>query len=247
MLNEERYMKILETLDKKRNVTVAEFSQDIGVSESTVRRDLNYLHNQKKLVKIFGGATLKDERYIHYEDNLVVRETKNQEEKRKIAEYAANLIEDRDCVYIDAGSTTETMADFIKAKDVIFVTNSPEHNYRLIRRGFYSLLTGGELRIISDALEGSDAISFILKFNFNKGFFGSSAVSAEGGFSTSTAADRALKQAAIKRCQRSFILADASKFDTIAAFIYAGISDVSIITTNLANPHYRELTKVYEV
>jgi DeoR family fructose operon transcriptional repressor len=247
MLNEERYMKIIEILKEKRSATIAEFSHSIGVSESTIRRDLSYLHDLKKLTKIFGGAVLREELFVKFEDELQIRKTRFQEEKRSIGQFAASLINDGDCVYMDAGSTTGYMPDFIKAKDVLFVTNSPGLNYRLVSRGFHSILTGGELRIVSDILFGQDVIEYLQKFNFTKGFFGVDAVSLEGGFAVALPNVLGIKQTAIKRSQRAFVLADSSKFDTLAAVTFAQISDATIITDKLANPRYRELTEVYEV
>jgi DeoR family fructose operon transcriptional repressor len=64
MLTEERYVKILDILEQKRSASVNELSRAIGTSESTIRRDLNYLHTRNKLIKIFGGAVLQEDLFI---------------------------------------------------------------------------------------------------------------------------------------------------------------------------------------
>ena len=224
-----------------------EFSREIGISESTIRRDLNYLHKLNKLTKIFGGAIRRDELFIRYEDEISIRKEKNREAKRQIAELAASLVNNGDCVYIDGGSSTlGYMSNYITAKDALFITNSPGSNYQFIHNGFHSILTGGELRIASDCLFGQDTLSFLQKFNFTKGFFGVDAISVEGGYSTALPVAGALKQVVIKRCQHAYVLADMSKFDTLAAVIFAEISEAAIITNRLSNTSYKKLTEVFE-
>ena len=247
MLNEERYAKILKLLNQKHCVSVTEFSRTIGISESTIRRDLNHLHNKNKLTKIFGGAVRQEEFFVKYEDEINIRKEKNQEAKRRIAEFAASLINNGDCIYVDGGSSTlGYLPNYITAKDAFFITNSPGCNYQFTRNGFHSILTGGELRIASDSLFGQDTMAFLQKFNFTKGFFGADAISVDGGFSTALPTAGVLKQMVIKRCQHAYVMADASKFDTLATLVFANISEAAIITNKLDNPRYRELTQVYE-
>ena len=116
----------------------------------------------------------------------------------------------------------------------------------LSERAFILSSLGGELRIASDCLFGQDTIVFLQKFNFTKGFFGADAVSVDGGFSTALPAAGVLKQMVIKRCKYAYVMVDASKFDTMAATVFANISEAAIITNKLENPRYRELTRVYE-
>jgi DeoR family fructose operon transcriptional repressor len=247
MLTEERYVKILDILEQKRSASVNELSRAIGTSESTIRRDLNYLHTRNKLIKIFGGAVLQEDLFIKYEEEIQIKKSRNQEAKRRIAEFAASLINDGDCVYIDGGSSTlGFIPEFITARDAFFITNSPGTNLQFVRRGFHSILTGGELRIASDTLFGEDTMVYLQKFNFTKGFFGVDAVSVEGGFSTALPVAGVLKQMVIKHCQHAYVMADSSKFDALAAVIFANISEADIITNKLPRPQYREFTQVYE-
>jgi DeoR family fructose operon transcriptional repressor len=248
MLTEERYVRILDILGQKRSASVTELSRAIGTSESTIRRDLNYLHTRNKLIKIFGGAVLHEDLFVKYEEEIHIKKDRNQEAKRKIAGFAASLIKDGDCVYIDGGSSTlNFIPEFVSARDAFFITNSPGTNLQFVRRGFRSLLTGGELRIASDTLFGEDTMVYLQKFNFTKGFFGVDAVSVEGGFSTALPAAGVLKQMVIKRCQHAYVTADSSKFDALAAVVFANISEADIITNKAPHPRYKEFTQVYEV
>ena len=82
----------------------------------------------------------------------------NCDAKRKIAEYAASLIEPDDFVFLDAGTTTAHMIDFIRATSAVFVTNAVAHAQRLASRGFKVILVGGELKSSTEAVVGNQAI-----------------------------------------------------------------------------------------
>ncbi|MDC7245666.1 MAG: DeoR/GlpR family DNA-binding transcription regulator [Sphaerochaetaceae bacterium] len=247
MLSETRYSKILAILKEKQSATVKELAELMDTSESTIRRDLNTLHNRKKLEKVFGGAVINTSTFIHTEDKIEAKKRKHINEKNLIASYAASLIEDGDFVYIDAGSTTEFMIDHIKTEHALFVTNCPGHNRKLTMRGFRSILLGGELRLLTDAVVGCYTLELLKKFNFNKGFFGTNAVSIREGFTTSYPTEASIKSAALSRCQNAYVLADASKFGSLTAITFAEIYSASIITSTLNDKQYLDHTNIFEV
>ena len=102
MLTEERFAKILSILEHMGSVTVQQLMTELDASESTVRRDLNTLDANGQLVKVHGGAILKNTVYSTIDDEVVYRKEQNREAKDKIARYAAGLITAEDFVYIDA-------------------------------------------------------------------------------------------------------------------------------------------------
>ena len=134
MLAEERFAAILSILQKQRTVTVLELTQALSISESTIRRDLVALHKMGKLKKVHGGATLLHKEYGLYETEVAARSEEHVEEKKRIARYAASLIQAHDFVYIDAGSTTLHMVEYLKEEEAIYVTNGLEHGW--LRRAF---------------------------------------------------------------------------------------------------------------
>ena len=106
MLTKERHDIIVKTVNEKNTVTVAQLVEILGVSEATVRRDLNALDKKGLLIKVFGGATAIQEPTRVKEFNVPERAKINIEEKDIIAKYAASLIHDEDLVFIDSGTTT---------------------------------------------------------------------------------------------------------------------------------------------
>ena len=124
MLTEKRYEVVLNLLNEKNSVTVTEIKELLGISESTIRRDLAALDKAGKLIKIFGGAVAVDGGFTTVEPSVAQKAEINKDEKTAIARYAASLIERDDFVYLDAGTTTGQMIDFIKEKSATFVTNA---------------------------------------------------------------------------------------------------------------------------
>ena len=114
MLSEERHKLILDKLEKESVVYLNDLVEYLNTSESTIRRDLIALDKAGLLKKVHGGATsIKEISITTIDDRVENRQNLNINEKIKIAEYAASLIKDNDFVYIDAGTTTELMINFI--------------------------------------------------------------------------------------------------------------------------------------
>lgn len=105
MLTEKRYEVILNLLNEKNSVTVTEIKELLGISESTIRRDLAALDKTGKLIKVFGGAVAADGGFTTAEPSVAQKAEINKDEKTAIARYAASLIERDDFVYLDAGTT----------------------------------------------------------------------------------------------------------------------------------------------
>lgn len=117
MLTEKRQEEILRLLTVKGSVTVQELKEQLHASESTIRRDLNQMHQEGVLVKVFGGAVTAEKRVSAKDEQVAFREERNQAEKIKIGQYAAGLIGENDFVYLDAGTTTGYMIPFNQGKD----------------------------------------------------------------------------------------------------------------------------------
>ena len=98
MLTEQRFERILERLKVKKSITVAEITEDLGISESTARRDITALDKAGKLTKVFGGAVAAEHTYEMKEPTVAQKVNVRKEEKIKIAQYAADMIGDNDFV-----------------------------------------------------------------------------------------------------------------------------------------------------
>ncbi|MDQ0148799.1 DeoR/GlpR family DNA-binding transcription regulator [Eubacterium multiforme] len=246
MLSEERFERILKLLEEKNTITVTELVKELDTSESTIRRDLNHLDQIRKLKKVHGGAKSINMTYATKDDEVVVRQTLNVEEKKKIAKYAASLINEDDFVYIDAGTTTELMTDYITENRAIYITNGIVHAKKLIQKKCKVYIIGGELKLSTEAIIGVEAIDSLKKYNFTKGFFGTNGINKNAGFTTPDIKEALVKREAVNRSHEAYILADDSKFNHISAVTFAEIDRATIITTNLKHKEFKEYAEILE-
>lgn len=244
MLTEERHSKILSLLERSGSVTVLQLVKDLGISESTIRRDLVSLDNAGQLIKVHGGAISKGGIHSAIEEKYVHKKELNLEEKKKIGKYAADLISKDDFVYIDAGTTTECLIDNIKTHDATFITNAIGHARLLADRGFKVYILGGEFKSTTEAIVGEEALASLEKYNFTKGFFGTNAINIKQGFTTPDLKEALVKQKAMDSCKECYVLADASKFSKISSVKFASFDKAEIITTKLTQDIYKKCNNI---
>lgn len=247
MLTEERHSIIIDILGRQRSVNLAELCTLLDASESTVRRDLAILSEKGMLVKVRGGAMALGENFTSFEHNIEEKANMFVEEKTAIARYAASLITDGDFVYLDAGTTTEKMIDFIPSKSVTFVTNAFINAKRLAQRGFEVLILAGRVKPSTEAIVGGEAVTSLMRYNFTKCFMGVNGISVKGGFSTPDMSEATVKSTAIARSKMVYILGDHSKFGKIAASKFAELKKGQIITDKATDRKYFSETTVKEV
>lgn len=244
MLAEKRYELILELLEKKKSITVAEVTELLNTSESTVRRDFTALHKAGKLVKVFGGAIRTDSPVSSKEPTVAQKVEVNKEQKQLIGRYAASLIEADDFVYLDAGTTTGCMIPFIKEHSATFVTNAVSHARLLAEAGFRVLLPGGELKSATEAVVGNQAILTLQGYHFTKGFFGTNGISKKAGYTTPDANEALVKQVALAQTQKPYVVSDFSKFGNISSVTFASFYAASILTEQEPPRSYTECDNI---
>lgn len=247
MLQNERQEKILARVRQNGSVKVTVLAKDMDISESTIRRDINELDRRGRLKKVFGGAVAINRDMSPVETDVAQRTLINIREKDIIAEYAASMINDNDFVYIDAGTTTEKMIDYLDKKSVTYVTNGITHAKKLIQRGFDAYVIGGLLRPSTEAVIGAAAIEAVQKYNFTKCFMGTNGIDTESGFTTPDIGEAAVKTAVMKKSYVSFVLADHTKFGLVSPVTFADIEEACVITDHLEGEHYRRYTVIKEV
>ncbi len=248
MLAEERFQTILDYLSKKNTATISELAAQLKTSESTVRRDIASLHQVGRLKKIHGGAmALKAGLLYTAEEDVATRQGMNVAEKDLIARYAAGMVHRGDFVYMDAGTTTYQMLDYIEAPGAIFVTNGIAHAKALLKKGLRTYLLGGEIRLKTDALVGADCLKALQKYNFTKCFMGVNGIDAARGFTTPDTEEGTVKAEAVRQSYVTFVLADHTKFNRVYARTYAPLHAACIITDHLPDKKYQHMTVIKEV
>lgn len=246
MLSEERKLLILKKVNENKSVTVQELKAYLNTSESTIRRAITDLNREGKLVKVYGGAIALEAKENAKELSVQEKEKINRQEKQRIAKYAASLIEKGDYVFIDSGTTTEYMIEYITQKDATYVTNAVSHAKNLARKGMKVLLIGGELKENTEAIVGADAILNIQKYHFTKGFFGTNGVSAKLGFSTPDIREAMIKKVAIENTLMGhrYILSDHDKFGKSSPVTFSDFGGTVVITDRKPDDIYMNMMDI---
>lgn len=246
MLTEKRQEEILKLVNKNGSVTVQELKDIFEASESTIRRDLNALHDMGALVKVFGGAVKNESKIQVKDEKVALRIEQKREEKQKIARFAASLIEADDFVYLDAGTTTGAMIPYIEEVNATFVTNAVSHALMLAEKGMHVILIGGEMKAATEAIVGNEAYQNIQKYNFTKGFYGSNGVDRNAGFTTPEVNEALVKECAIQHTQEPYILCDSGKFSQICPVRFAKF-DAAILITEDVPEDYKKIQNIIVV
>lgn len=229
MLTEERQQIILDLLKEKEIVKIQELVEATNASESTIRRDLSQLEKAKYLKRVHGGATKLKGKLS--EPDVKEKSLKNIEAKKAIAKFAAEMIEEEDCIYIDAGTTTLQLIDFLPVdKEIVVVTNGLTHIEPLLARGIKTYLLGGYVKPRTGALIGRGTMSSIEQYRFDKCFLGANGIHKELGITTPDPEEAAIKRKALQLSREGYVLADDSKFNEISFSKIADLHEATIIT-----------------
>lgn len=231
MFGEERRIKIAEMLNKDKSMTVSELSELLGVSESTIRRDLRVLEVNGYIQRTHGGAILST--HTHYEPTYVEKEDYELPSKMKIGKMAVSMIDEGDSIILDAGTTTHMIAKSLPDIHLTVVTNSPVIAIELSERENIELIvTGGIERLSTKALVGPIAELAIKQFKVDKAFIGANAISFENGLMTPDIIEANTKKAMIEVSSESYVVVDHTKFGKKSFVKFADLKDVSAILTD---------------
>ena len=247
MLKSKRKQLILEKVMKDKFVSLEYLVKALDTSESTVRRDLDELESERKLRRVHGGA--ESLHFLQEEESNQEKSIKNIQEKTRIAQKAASLIQEYDVIFIDAGTTNELLVNELHDPSVTVVTNSIHHATKLVERNIPTVIIGGVVKRSTDASIGGVALNQIGQLNFDKAFIGMNGI--DGGFFTTPDMEEgAVKRAILENAKRTYVLADASKLGNTSFAKVAPVSRARLITNQTESEviqKIKEKTEVIEV
>ncbi len=233
LIAEERRIKILEILDKRRTVTVRELGKIFRVSEDTIRLDLSVLEDQKLLRRIYGGATRIKRGAVEIPSPL--REVTNPEVKAAIGREAAKLVEDGESLIFDASTTALSVARAIDpAKRITVLTSSLDICISLAANTNINLIgTGGTLHSSSFSFVGPQAEDAIHNYFADRLFVGAKSVSIRGNaFADAFELEAHLKRVMLTSAREVNLVLESSKFGDFAFFKVAELTRVRRIITD---------------
>ncbi len=234
MIAEQRRRSILEELERSESVSVALLSERFGVSDMTIRRDLDVLSSRNMLRKVHGGAVPVAGKAAT-EPHFAQKRELQMPEKRAIAREAVGLIEPGDTVAFSAGTTTWTVAAelWADARDLTFITNSTNIALTLQANGWEQIvLSGGIFRTPSDALVGPYADRTLGTLNADVLFLGVHGIHRKAGLTTPNIAEAETNRCLVEAARRVVIVADNSKLGIVALARIVPLSRADYLVTD---------------
>ena len=236
MLARQRQALILERVRETGAVRVAELARDLAVSDMTVRRDLEILHEHGLLEKVHGGATALSG-LASFEPGFTAKSALQRSEKEAIAAAAAERVEPGMAIGISAGTTTYALASHVAdIPGVTIVTNSirvADVLHRAGRRDQTVILTGGT-RTPSEALVGPFAVSQLRSVHLDQVFMGVHGMDARAGFTCPNLLEAETDRALIDAGRRLVVLADHTKWGVIGIASIGTLAQADVL---ISDPH----------
>ncbi len=239
MIPLQRRQQILKILKAQGTGTIPELSQKFGVSEMTIRRDLQLLEKDGFLKSTRGGAVVQTEETLS-ELHFATKTLLNMAQKQRIAEYAAeNFVEDNDIILMEPGTTVAAMVPFLVGKaNLTVVTNGlfTMNALRSLVRNSTVICTGGILRDVSDTFVGPLAERFFSEFYARKLFLSGIGFTLEAGLTDPQMIDTQVKKAMIASVDQVILMIDSSKFGIKSFTQVIGAYDIDVLITDEAAP-----------
>jgi DeoR/GlpR family transcriptional regulator of sugar metabolism len=233
-LARQRQTEILERVREQGAVRVADLVRALGVSDMTVRRDLEVLHQRGLIEKVHGGAAAIEGSPL-FEPGFTVKSTLMQAEKTAIAAAAASLVAPGTAIAISAGTTTFALARrLIDVPGLTVLTNSVPVADALYKDGRpdQTVILSGGVRTPSDALVGPFAVEVIRSLHVDTVFMGTHGMDLKSGFTTPNILESETNRALIEAGRHLVVLADSTKWGTIGISSVARLEDADTIITD---------------
>lgn len=243
MLVLERRQQIVQLLEKQGSVRVSALAANYGVTEETIRRDLEDLERAGLLRRTYGGAVAW--RGTGYESPYDTRREQQLNEKLSIAKKAAELVANGETLFLDASTTTLYLArQLLGKRDLTVITNSIQIVSELGgKRGLNVIATGGVLRDRSLSCVGPLAARVLREYHPDWAFVSCKGFSLEKGLLDTNDLEVELKRLAIANARESVALVDSSKFQQPALLQIGPVEIISkLVTDRMDSKMQQELT-----
>ena len=246
MLPKERIYRIMELIQKKGFVTVMELMSELKTSRSSIMRDLIQLEKENLIQREHGGASKKETMKLltpFHESTVLDKRNKNVEIKEKLCLKASEFIEDGQCIFIDAGTTTMHLLPYIQHKKITIVTSSI-YLIRNLPENFSGnvFILGGQFNSKHDMALGTMTLEFLNQFNFDYAFLSTGGIDLkQGEVYISDYEVGTIKRNVIQRSQKTCLLVDDSKFVIKGQSSWGKLNQFDTIICNNLPTNYKKL------
>lgn len=234
-MKEARQKQMLSFIAQRGSCTMEQLQQSFGVSMNTVRADVAALVALGTVEKIYGGVRILTTQEVPL---FTQRSEQYSEAKRRIARCAEARIADGDTLYIDSGTTTMHLIDFLSPTKHVKILTA---NLSVIMRA--AVCPNVELTVLpgvfnrrTNAVADVSTLEYLGRYRCDKAFVGTTGVSATGKLNVSTYIEYELKKVILSHSRRVFLLADGSKFGRESLMTYGSLSDVAELITDEGCP-----------
>ncbi|OEU49611.1 MAG: hypothetical protein BA862_14635 [Desulfobulbaceae bacterium S3730MH12] len=236
VLPAKRQQLILDIIKENYTARCSELSDLLEVSEMTIRRDLGALERQGMVKRTHGGAVFRHER-VRDKFKYINSVEGNFEEKKRITQRAAKLIEPNDVVFIGEGTTASLLLNHVEP-DMPFTVFTNNHGISAeidsMTTSIELILLGGVFNSATLSTAGNFTIELIERINANKVFLGADGFSLRAGLTTANQDIAAIDRAMIRHTTgQVIIMSDHTKFGLVAAMEIAKSKEIDILITNL--------------
>jgi len=231
MLPRIRHEKILELLEKDGAVRTVDLAIRFSVTDETIRRDLEGLHTNGKVVRTHGGAISTT--HPGRSRGIREREVLNLPQKRQLARAAEQFLQPRDVIYLDGSSTALEFAKIIPALDLTVLTNS--HGVIEVlkgREGIEVIGTGGKFDAFNGCYGGAMACQALTRYRIKTAFFSANGIDLKRGLSESDEDQADLKAFALRFVERAVFLGDSTKIGLKSTYFFADLDLIDVWITD---------------
>ena len=249
MNKNERCLAILNMLQKHQKVEVNELASKFKTSEMTIRRDLNFLAQQYNITRTHGGAIMVNDplvRIISFDEAQI----SNREAKEKIAACAAALLKNGQRVFVDSGSTTRIILDYLDedSRAVIVTNHLKVAENALAHPNISVIMLGGEMIRISNCSSGPVTEEQLLKYHIDIAFIGAAAVGTDGKMYEGYSPEARFKSTIFSVADKVYLMVDSSKLNTYDLNEFGVLSQVEAVITDAGiDEEGKKLLKRYNV
>ena len=239
----QRRERMEELINREGSCSFARLKQAFPeVSEMTLRSDLKALDEEKRIVRVYGGARSLGA-VVGTDDAFDLRARRNTAEKHLIVRKALTLLRPGMSIFLDSGSTAVLLAEKFPDEPYIVFTSGINCALELAKlRSVRSYLLGGEINPNNLSVTGIRSLEEVGQIHFDLAFLGTPGFSEEAGFTCPVEAETELKRAVIRHTRRTVVLMDSQKVGKVNTFTFAHSEDVhTVITDDKLPQETREL------
>jgi len=237
-----RKKRIIEELAINGKVEILDLVNLLDVSAMTIRRDLDELEKQKKLIRTHGGAAIPEA--IIAEQSYIQKISEAHPQKVEIAEIAIGLVKDGMKIFLDSGTTNFEIAKRLKQKiNLTIVTNDIKIAAELMDSKVEVIMLGGKIQNGVGAVFGTYAENMLKEIHVDILFLGAHAVHSTLGITSATFEKASIKREMINSSESVYLVVDAQKFGKKA---FAKIADIDCVTAIITDQRLpEEVEEIY--